>query len=76
MVALHELSNDIIASVTATDNGEGGLNFDVTYRGGEGEEKLNTIVNRYRANGKIQTWRKQDLDWSRLARRRTVYFYL
>ena len=48
-----QTSGNITASVTATDNGEGGLNFDVTYRGGEGEG-LNTIVNRYSANGKIQ----------------------
>lgn len=47
------MSNDIIASVTATDNGEGGLNFDVSYKGGDGE-KLNTIVNRYNANGNIR----------------------
>ena len=47
------MSNDIIASVTATDNSEGGLNFDVSYKGGDGE-KLNTIVNRYNANGNIR----------------------
>ncbi len=48
-----QTSGNITASVTATDNGEGGLNFDITYQGGEGE-KLNTIVNRYSATGKIQ----------------------
>ncbi len=50
---IKQTSGNITASVTATDNGEGGLNFNVAYQGGEGE-KLNTIVNRYSATGKIQ----------------------
>ena len=50
---IKQTSGNITASVTATDNGEGGLNFNVAYQGGEGE-KLNTIVNRYSATGKIR----------------------
>ncbi len=46
-------SGDINVTVVATDNGDGTLSFTTAYAGGEGEEK-NTIVNQYRASGKIR----------------------
>ena len=50
---IKQTSGNITAIVTATDDTNGGLEFNVVYRGGNGE-KLNTIVNRYSASGKIQ----------------------
>ena len=46
-------SGDISVTVVATDNGDGTLSFTTAYAGGEGEEK-DTIVNQYRASGKIR----------------------
>ena len=50
---IEQTSGSVAAHVTATDDGKGGLEFEVNYENGEGE-KFNTIVNRYSAKGKIQ----------------------